>query len=182
MKKLLFSLLILALLPAVKASATDAPKQKLVVETFLSDPVGEFTNVREKPNGAIKVRFSHANSSYPCFGLVDYNNGWWKIDYCYEAADPTPEYEELCRKAVGGYIHYSCVGIGTRNYGGQHIKLYATASKKSKVVYTIKEETIVSPVGVARGGDWVKVKTIDGKHEGWIQSEWLCSNPLTNCC
>ena len=30
-------------------------------------------------------------------------------------------------------------------------------------------------------GNWVKVKTIDGKHTGWIESEWLCGNPLTNC-
>jgi hypothetical protein len=31
-------------------------------------------------------------------------------------------------------------------------------------------------------GDWVKVKTIDGKYTGWIEEEWLCGNSLTNCC
>ena len=31
-------------------------------------------------------------------------------------------------------------------------------------------------------GDWVKVKTIDGKYTGWIEEEWLCGNALTNCC
>ena len=178
MKKILFSLLILALLPAVKASAANDGD---VVEAYLFDPVGNFTNIRVAPKGAVKVKLNNKGEYEPCFSLVDYKNGWWKIKYCGDATE-SPEGEKLCKKAIGGYIHYSCVGIGTRNYGGQHIHLYATANHKSKVVYTIKEETIVRPVGVAFGGTWVKVKTADGKHEGWIQSEWLCSNPLTNCC
>lgn len=182
MKNLLFSLLILALLPAVKASATDTSNQELAVEAYLFDLVGNFTNIRVAPNGAVKAKLNHEGEYEPCFSLVDYKNGWWKIADCYDATGESPEGEKLCKKAVGGYIHYSCVGIGTRNYGGQHIHLYATANHKSKVVYTIKEETTVRPVGVALGGSWVKVKTADGKHEGWIQSEWLCSNPLTNCC
>ncbi len=178
MKKILFSLLILTLLPAVKAIATNDGND---VEAYLYDHVGNFTNIRVAPKGAVKVKLSNKGDYEPSFSLVGYNNGWWKIKYCTEATGESPAAEKLCKKAIGGYIHYSCLGIGTRNYGGQHIPLYTTASKKSKVVYTIKEESVVRPVGVAKGG-WVKVKTIDGKHEGWVEHIWLCSNPLTTCC
>jgi len=157
------------------------PLPSPIVSAYLSDPVGKFTNVRVAPKGAVKVKLTQGDYE-PCFGLKDYNNGWWKIAGCSDATDSSPAYEKLCNKANGGYIHYSCVGIGTRNYSNQELPLYETANPKSKVVYIIKEETTVRPVGVARGGMWVKVKTADGKHEGWIQSEWLCSNPLTNCC
>ena len=42
------------------------------------------------------------------------------------------------------------------------------------------EELQLHPVGVTDG--WIKVKTSDGKYTGWIEDEWICDNPLTNCC
>ena len=66
------------------------------------------------------------------------------------------------------------------NNGGQHLFLRSSPSAKARVVYTIKAETILRPVEIK--GDWVKVKTSDGKGFGWIQAEWLCGNSVTNCC
>lgn len=72
------------------------------------------------------------------------------------------------------------VGFDTRNYGGQTLSLRQSPDAGSKVVFSFKEEMQLHPVGMK--GDWVKVKTSDGKHEGWIETEWICDNPLTNCC
>ena len=146
-----------------------------------SDPI---TNVRATPGGKIIARLGEQKESRSdeeddweedmgVYTLTIYNpqNGWWQILGYY----------------VGGvkiedqaWIHYSVLGMHTRNYGGQKLKLYASPSEDAKVVATIKEAAAdVRPMDVNEDGSWVKVKSKAGT--GWIQREWLCDNPLTNC-
>ena len=78
------------------------------------------------------------------------------------------------------WIHSSVLGLHTRNYGGQPLNLYASPSEDAPVVATIREEAAdVRPLDVNADGSWVKVKAKAGT--GWIQRNWLCDNPLTNC-
>ena len=150
------------------------------VDAYLYDKDGNFTNVRTAPKGDLKVQLPHEGCNI-CFILTDYNNGWWRIIDCGDA-EGNEAVAGICAKAVDGYIHYSCVGVSSRNYGGQSFELRATPDDNGKVVWTTKEEIMVRPTGVNKDGSWWKIKTEDGKHEGWVPAEALCTNPLTNCC
>ncbi len=111
--------------------------------------------------------------------LENCTKGWWKL-----AEKPSYAEEDvdipLQPSATGYWIHYSMVGFGTRNYGGQTLHLRKSPDDKAPITYSFSKELTLHPIGVQ--GDWVKVKTSDGKHSGWIEMDWICANPLTNCC
>ena len=171
MKKALLFLFAIVLCGAVKA-------QSLSVYIFDND--GPYTNVRNRPSGTVVDRIPvDANAMLE---VKTPTNGWWRVEGdCYDGI-LRDDFEEVKLKgsSTGYWVHYSCLGVGTRNYGGERLYLRSDPSKGARVVYTIKEETVVRPVEIR--GDWVKVKTLDGRGFGWIQSEWLCGNSVTNCC
>lgn len=172
MKKTILFAFVAFMMVALKAGSQ-------TISVFLCDDDGSYTNIRNAPNGKIVSKIS--TSKEAIFELKTPKDGWWRIEGDeYELVGDDDEVVRLKGSKTGYWIHNSCVGYGTRNYGGQSIQLRATPSSKGKVVYTFTEELIVHPIDVK--GSWVKVKTDDGKHTGWIDSFWLCSNPLTNCC
>ena len=145
-----------------------------VLGVFVSDANGD-TNVRNAPKGVITGKLPKDNA----WSLIveTPQNGWWRVQ---EGSISAPEADEPQFKPskTGYWIHGSVLGVGTRNYGGQRLSLRKSPSDKATVVYSFTEELVLHPMDIK--GDWVKVKV--GKHEGWIESEWLCDNPLTNCC
>ena len=179
MKRVFFSLVVLLLLPLMGAVAQNQLRTDIAI-AYLWDKVGKFTNVRETPGGKVKVQIPIADYNI-VFALVDCKNGWWKILECGDA-EGNEEADPICSKATGGYIHYSCIALDTRNYDGQTISLRSEPYDKGEVLWSTKQSIMVRPIDVSADGDWLKVKTIDGKHQGWISRDWLCSNPLTNCC
>lgn len=168
MKKRLFAILTMTLM-VMTVSA-----QRVVVFVTDSDP---FTNLRDAPKGKVIGKIDNKLSAMVV--LENYTNGWWKLA-------ETPSYAEddaeipLQPSATGYWIHYSTVGFGTRNYGGQTLHLRKSPDDKAPITYSFSKELTLHPIGVQ--GDWVKVKTGDGKHSGWIEMDWICANPLTNCC
>ena len=147
------------------------------VSVFITDN-DRYTNVRNSPNGKVVARIDNNLGS----GMLELEkpvNGWWRIeDNSWEIAEEAKEVT-LRGSRTGYWIHYSVVGFGTRNYGGQKLTLRATPSVKGRAVYSFTKELILHPLEVK--GEWIKVKTNDG-HIGWIHEEWICDNPLTNCC
>ena len=143
---------------------------------YITDDEGAYTNIRNAPKGKVVDKINTGWSVVVV--LDDYQNGWWRIVGTPENAGEGVEIT-LAPSKTGHWIHYSVVGFSTRNYGGQQLALYSSPSSKASKVYTFTEEIILHPVGVK--GDWIKVKTGDGKHTGWIEKEWICPNPLTNC-
>ena len=135
------------------------------------------TNVRCEPKGAVAFTLPCDWSYIVC--LSDPTNGWWRLRYA-EIAEEAEEVRLAGSSTEEYWVHYSVVGIGTRNYGNQRLVLRAQPFEAAAVVYSFTEELSLHPLEV--NGDWVKVVTPDGQHTGWIDSEWLCSNPLTNCC
>ena len=143
---------------------------------FFYDLNGTHTNIRNAPNG--KVVDKVPTSSDGMLLVENPVNGWWCIiDNSYY--EPDGRIYKFSGSRSGYYIHNSCIGVATRNYGGETLCLRATPSARAKVVYSFKEEDLLRPIDVK--GHWVKVKTIDGKHTGWIESEWLCGNSVSNC-
>lgn len=145
-----------------------------VVYCFISDKGA--TNVRNAPNGKVIGKVDKPG----CYSLTVFNpqNGWWQIlnNIIFEdmEGEDNFEFEE------DAWIHYSVLGIGTRNYGGQTIPLYAAPGEDSAVVGKITEtDATVRPLDVSEDGEWVKVKWNDVT--GWIDTYWLCANTLTTC-
>lgn len=143
---------------------------------FVWDGTGTPTNLRESPRG--KVVMSLADTCSYIVGISAPINGWWQVDWV-EAAEEANSIELTGSPNGKYYIHYSVLGFGTRNYGSQKLYLRARPSAMSKVKYSFKDERILRPMETK--GDWVKVRTEDKKHEGWIEWHWICANPLTTC-
>ena len=169
MKKKLFVLMTLMTWLTVDVSA-----QSLGVFTY--DNSGKFTNVRNAPKG--KVVDKIPTDVCAMIGVEKPTNGWWKLtDNTYETGD----FDGKLKGSTTGYwIHYSVLGMGTRNYGGQTLYIRKNPSESAPVVYKFKKEIVLRPMEIK--GEWVKVQTCDGKYTGWIEVEWLCGNSLTNCC
>ena len=146
-----------------------------MMEVFIYDSNGPYSNVRSTPNGKIVDRIpTNQDAMLNVYAPV---NGWWEI------ADGS-FFFLFCgmprlAAAKSYYIHHSCIAVSTRNYGGQRLQLRKTPSAKGAVVYSFSQEINLRPIDIKNG--WVKVKTLDGKYTGWIHQEWLCGNSVTNC-
>jgi len=147
------------------------------------DPSG-ITNVRNAPGGKIILRIGEETEAadsqdgdWPDDGgicildVFNPKNGWWQILGYYVDG------KEIKGQA---WIHYSVLEMSTRNYNGQSLNLYQEPSADAPVVGTITEEAAsVRPMDMSEDGEWMKVKSASGT--GWIETEWLCGNPYTNC-
>ena len=129
-----------------------------------------YTNLRKSPGGSVLGRLDNSENEY-VITICEPSNGWWRI------FDDFVGSMELSGEA---WIHYSVLGMRTRNYGGQALPLRASASEQAAVVATIKEEeATVRPMDISADGKWTKVKCDAGT--GWLESRWLCGNPYTTC-
>ena len=148
------------------------------ISAYVIDEGKQMTNIRNSPQGAVVMKL-RPTPSYVFLLTTPDANGWWRAVDIYNAEGD--EEITLTGSATDSYwIHYSVIGLGTRNYGGQTLVLRSEPTVNAPVVFSFADERILRPVDVC--GEWMKVKTVDGKHVGWIEMEWLCSNPLTNCC
>ncbi len=166
MKRLLIIAIVLA--GAVAAQAGDLNMMAYVYDT---SP----TNLRETPGG--KVAYVLPTECHYVLTLDEVRNGWWSI--CWVNEVETDVAPRLFGSSTGRYwIHYSVLGLETRNYGGRALQLRAKPSKSAKAVTTLRSSQVVHPMD--RSGEWVKVKTLSGK-VGWLPEWELCDNPLTTC-
>lgn len=157
----------------------DDPGYSDAFEAYLSDSNGDYTNVRKEPNGEILTRIPTSKEMQ--FSLLSKGNGWWSIlSYWDPSADETGEnstYDSL----VGGVVHYSCLGVSTRNFGNQGCVLRKEPKKDSRGVFRFMDEMLLRPKMISDDLDWVFVETTDKRHSGWIEREMLCGNPVTTC-
>ena len=167
-KKLFLSFVLLTSLSATMCAQS--------IGVFTSDQSGKYTNVRNAPNGKVVDRIPTSESAM--IEVDQPTNGWWKIvSKGYSTGDEGGTFKG---STTGYWIHYSVLAVATRNYGGQTLVLRKSPNAKAAKVFEFSEEELLRPMEIK--GDWVKVKTYDGKHTGWIEMEWLCGNALTNCC
>ena len=136
------------------------------------------TNIRNKPSGAVVMTLT-TEKPY-VFNLTTPQNGWWKI-LDYWNAEDDEDATTLEGSDTGEYwIHFSVLSVDTRNYGGQELCLRDAPDENANVIFTFNQELSLMPMDIQ--DDWVKVKVNGYDIIGWIEAEWLCSNPLTNCC
>ena len=145
-----------------------------IVGCFLVDTTP--TNIRRAPKGEVIMKLD-PDECY-MMTVVDPTDGWWRI--LGETVLGMDDEVVLTEDDTQAWIHYSVIGAGLRNYGGEKVALRESPSEDSKVVGTIdQQEALVNPLDVNSDGSWVKVKW--GKLSGWLDSEWLCGNSLTTC-
>ena len=119
------------------------------VEVFFYDLDGKYTNIRNAPNG--KVVDKVPTSSDGMLLVEEPVNGWWRIcDNNYY--QPEGGMYKFSGSRSGYYVHYSCIAVSTRNYGGQTLSLSSTPSAKGKLVYHFSNELTLRPLDVK--GDW----------------------------
>ena len=159
---------------ALTSIALSAMSQSLRV--YIYDNDGPYTNIRNAPKGKVTAKIP--TNSDAMMMVVKCVNGWWQIENG-EYWLPDDGDKKLKGSTTGYWIHKSCIAVSSRNYGGQKLLLRNTPSHQGAVSYSFKDETMLRPIDIK--GDWIKVQTFDGKHAGWIESEWLCGNSVTNC-
>lgn len=155
------------------------------IGVFIHDNDGAFTNVRNNyKRGAVVDRIP--TNCAAMLVLERPTNGWWRIvgdsytGIVYDGVADDFADIDLHGSTTGYWIHWSVVGVSTRNYGGETLYLRREPSSQAAITFTLNEETVLRPMEIQ--GDWVKVKTADGRGTGWIEAEWLCGNSVTNCC
>lgn len=127
------------------------------------------------PDG--KVVFSTINDKNYTLDILKVENGWCLIlDNMIIPNGDDSEIINLKGSSTGHYwIKASALGANGRG----NAKLHAIPSKTSKVLMTITEDVVVEPIELHE--EWIKVREVKTKKEGWMQREDLCSNPLTTC-
>ena len=154
------------------------PKNETIFYAFASSPDQTDVNVRATPGGTILFKLDHNEPGYTV-DLYEAWNGWFRISPEIETVDQDP----IVLKSKQVWIHGSQLGAGTRNYGGQKLTFRTRPNANSPIVFTINEEICVSYVDMVKG--WIKVKYTPEKSKksfvGWIETEWLCPNPVTTC-
>ena len=145
-----------------------------MVGCFLVDTTP--TNIRRAPKGEVIMKLD-PDECY-MMDVCDPTDGWWRI--LGETVFGMDDDIVLTEEDSQAWIHYSVIGAGLRNYGGEKVALYESPSSDSKVVGTIdQQEAVVHPIDMNSDASWVKVKW--GKLTGWLDSDWLCGNSLTTC-
>ena len=164
------------------SSSIDIDNKKSLYETigycdsgeiyaYLIDDDSNGTNLRKKPNGEIIYVLKTQNGNVE-FSLSESKDSWLKItkiDTYDDAIEPIPD---EC------WIHGPLIGAQLRNYDGQPIALYKTPDA-TQIAFTIYEQDVILSFNTMCGSDWVQVN--HRGELGWIQSEWLCGNPVTTC-
>jgi len=160
----------------ISAEETEQEPESIDLRVYLSDPdVEGVTNLRSEPNGEILGELEH---DYEYIIYLDAQlNGWFRI------ASVEGIGIEIDVPKSELWIHYSVVGVSSRNYGNQTLNLYSLPNSESEICGKIIYETSLKVTKVQ--GDFAYVFFIDENNKkisGWIETTWLCGNPVTNCC
>ena len=157
----------------ITETTSETTISKNALHVYLNDPDKSGTNIRKTPKGDVVMQLiPKGEDDHYFITLSEVKDGWFKIEKI-----SGMEVENIEIEGSEGWIHGSVLGVDTRNYGRQTLDLL-DAPKSGKVVGTIKEEVYGLKLK-DMDGEWVKVEYKGVL--GWINSEWLCGNPLTTC-
>lgn len=146
------------------------------LHVYVSDPTGTPTNVRAAPGGAVAGTLATGGDYFVT--LAGCKKGWCRAS-AIESVDGEPVALPGAGKGGALWLHSSVLAFSTRNYGGQKLALRAKPDEASAPVFSFTDERALRPLDVRAG--WVLAETLDKKHRGWLQTEWVCGNPVTTC-
>ena len=129
------------------------------------DTDGDFTNVRSSPNGGIIMKLENKDTWGCQFDIVAHKNGWLKFNNMWST-------DEYTISDISAWIHISVVGVATR----KDVTVLNEPNGKEKIG-VIEQESGAKIKDVC--ANWVKIE--HNGIVGWVESEWLCGNPVTTC-
>ena len=132
-------------------------------------------DIRTEPNG--KVVFSTENNKEYSLDILKIENGWCLIhdNKIYPNGDDDGIVE--LKGSTTGQYWIKAAALGA--HGRSESLLRTTPDMGGKVLMKVTEDDLVEPIELR--GEWVKVRDVKTKKEGWMLKEELCSNPLTTC-
>ena len=156
----------------------NATKPLPTLTVYVSDPSGSPTNVRSAPGGAMAGTLA-ADGEY-IVRLSRCEKGW-----CRAIAIDTVDQGPVQIQNPGGelWLHTSVLAFSTRNYGGQTLALRPAPDKQAAPLFSFTDEQTLRPLDFRAADEtlWVQAETSDKKHQGWLEAEWVCGNPVTTC-
>jgi len=145
---------------------------------YLNDPDLSGTNIRNSPNGEIVGQlFKDEDNPEYFITILEARDGWFRID---NVVNTPNGLGGSFNEAGECWMHGSVLGIDTRNYGGEVIPVFAYPNPETEHITSISQETYGLQV-TDICGEWIKIQSKDKKIDGWVESRWLCGNPLTTC-
>ena len=136
------------------------------LRVYLNDHDETGTNIRKDPNGEIIMKLKETDD-YFFFEVTEVQDGWFQV-----ISIQGVEYDNIDLPGDKGWIHYSVIGASTR----KTVELLESP-KTGKVVGQIEGEISVKIKDTC--SDWVEIEY--NGISGWVESEWLCGNPVTTC-
>lgn len=139
-------------------------------EVSIVDPSGP-TNIRDKPSGATVMQID----GNAVIKVKNSERGWWRIEgnsYIQGVPYREDSYKPLQGSSTGYWIHSSVIAFGTPYDDEKLIKFYSKPDSASSVVYSVSAEED-SYIPLEKKGCWIKAKTEDGSHSGWIGFSWV---------
>jgi len=164
----------IALLALVSTAFPQKAFKSCDVSGYVLDKDPNGLNVRQTPgkDGKIVSRLV-AGSSDITLDIIGTNGGGWvKITNAWHGDDG-----DVFKGT--GWVFATMLATGTKGYPNYDapVKLYSSASKKSKSLLEVPSEQEV--VVIDCDGKWAKVRYL--KTVGWLAPENQCGNPFTTC-
>lgn len=155
--------------PTVERNCLSVP-----LRVYLDDPDETGTNIRKSPGGEVVMQIKKEGGNEEYFlHVIEAQDGWFKLESTFEGM------EDVFEIPGGvGWIHGSVIAVDTRNYGGQTLNLLSEP-ETGEIISSITQEAYGLNLKDLCG-EWAQVDY--NGIVGWIEIEWLCGNPLTNCC
>lgn len=178
-KMLAIALIAFPMLAMADRHADNTPNGRLIVE--INDASGSDTNIRQSPGGKLACKLPADNTYH--FVLKDgikSENGWVRIAdgevfrYAEDAADDYTLADariKLTGSTTGYWIHSSLLEIRTLAGADRPTLLRSEPSKNAPVAYGRTKADWYRPL--QRQGNWVLMKTWDGKYQGWEEMDQL---------
>lgn len=145
---------------------------KGVVDGAQASSVALYDMPNGYPMGPISANV--AGEEYLVFTLLEVQKGFFKVEIGLTSDEKNTQAWIKAADYLGTYAN---------NYGGQPLKLYQSADKKSAVAATVNKYYPQLYTITDCKGAWAKVKlTAEGKtYEGWLEPAMQCANPHANC-
>lgn len=164
MKKLTLTFIII--IASISFSFSQSEKCAFIPFKVYLDDKDTYSNIRETPNGEIILKINNSYGDGYIFNVIDCKGEWLKINRI-QGIDQTKISE------FQGWIHTSIVGVSFT------YSVDLLDKPNGKKVLNIKRESGETYKIINVHYDWVKIKTKNGA--GWVKSEKICGNPVTNC-
>jgi SH3-like domain-containing protein len=173
-KNILVTIALMSLVSVAFAQKSAEKSRTCEVSAYIADTDPNGLNVRATPDkgGEILKRLVRGDGDISLDIIATAGNGWVKITNAWHG-ETSEEFKG------SGWVFAAMLSTGTRGYPNYNspAKLYASPSKKGKVIKSIPGEDVVTVQDCS--GRWVKVSYRGTT--GWLAPENQCGSPFTTC-